>query len=380
MDYNNLFPKILFSYLIKMYLKNILLVLLIFLFLIFLIDFIEIYRRASEKINFNDNVNENFITLLMYLSFLKSPNTLKNILPISILISSVITFIKWRQNNYFVIVRTIGISLKKTIFPPCVLVLILGVFSLIFLNPLANYSSNKYKVLEAKYFGHKVEESISLSKSGIWIRKKITDGFLIIKAQNITKNKNVLNDVEIFKFDNYNNFTNKLIANTASLNKNTLLLNKGLNFNSKINNKSFNTFSIELSNEFNTFNLTSEIAENMNLFDLYNYILLMKKLGVNYSNHLTHLLKELLQPVLMISMILICAPLILKNNERKFPLTMMCLTILIGFIIYFVVDFMYVLGSMEKLNPFIAGTGPVGICLLIGCYLVSAFDEIKKSN
>ena len=140
MDYNNFFPKVLFSYLNRIYLKNILLVLLIFVFLIFLIDFIEIYRRASEKINFDNN---NFITILIYLSFLKSPNTIKNILPISILISSVITFIKWRQNNYFVIVRTMGISLKKTIFPPCVVVLFLGLLSLIFLNPFANYSNNK---------------------------------------------------------------------------------------------------------------------------------------------------------------------------------------------------------------------------------------------
>ena len=116
----------------------------------------------------------------------------------------------------------------------------------------------------------------------------------------------------------------------------------------------------------------------MNLFELYDYILLMKKLGVNYSNHLTQLLKELFQPLLIVSMILICAPLILKNNERKFPLTIMCLTILIGFIIYFLVDFMNVLGSIEKLNPFIAGIGPVGISFFIGCYLVVAFDEIKK--
>ena len=123
MDYNNLFPKVLFSYLIKIYLKNIILVLLIFLLLIFLVDFIEIYRRASEKVNFNDN-NDDFISILIYLSFLKSPSTLKNILPISILISSVMTFIKWRQNNYFVIVRTIGISLKKTIFPLCIIVLL----------------------------------------------------------------------------------------------------------------------------------------------------------------------------------------------------------------------------------------------------------------
>ena len=375
MDYNNFFPKVLFSYLNRIYLKNILLVLLIFVFLIFLIDFIEIYRRASEKINFDNN---NFITILIYLSFLKSPNTIKNILPISILISSVITFIKWRQNNYFVIVRTIGISLKKTVFFPCVLVLFLGLLSLIFLHPLANFSNNKYKTLEKKYFGYKVVESVSLSKNGIWIRKKNADGFLIIKAQNITKNKETLNNVEIFRFDNNSNFINKIIADTASLHENMLLLKRGQNFDPKITNKSFDSFKIQLSNKFNTFNLNSEFAVNMSLVELYNYISLMKKLGVNYSNHLTHLLKELLQPILMISMILICAPLILKNNERKFPLTIMCLTILIGFIIYFLVDFMYVLGSMEKLNPFIASIGPIGVCFLIGCYLVSAFDEIKK--
>ena len=376
MDYDNIFPKTLFSYLIKIYLKNILLVLLIFLILIFLIDFIEMYRRASEKVNFNNN--DNFISILIYLTFLKSPTTIKNILPISILISSIITFTKWRQNNYFVILRTIGISLKKTIFPLCILVLLIGLLSTFFLHPLANYCNYKYKTLEKKYFGHKLEESISLSKNGIWIRKKTNDGFLIIKSENITKNKNILNNVEIFKFDNDNNFINKIIANTASLQGNILLIKKGKYFNSKNTNKFFDSFSLKLSNKFSSFNLNSEIAKNMNLVELYNYIKLMKKLGVNYSNHLIHLLKELFQPILIVSMILISAPLILKNNERKFPLSIICLTILIGFTIYFFVDFMYVLGSMEKLNPFIASIGPIGICFFIGCYLVSAFDEIKK--
>ena len=42
----------------------------------------------------------------------------------NVVISNLVAFGK--QNNYFVIVRTIGISLKKTIIPPCVLVLFLG--------------------------------------------------------------------------------------------------------------------------------------------------------------------------------------------------------------------------------------------------------------
>ena len=179
-------------------------------------------------------------------------------------------------------------------------------------------------------------------------KKKNYDGFLIIKSQNITKNKNVLNDVEIFRFDNNNIFINKIVANTASLKENMLILQTGKDFNAKKSHKPFEKLSIQLSNKFDSFNLTSEIAENMNLVELYDYIQLMKKLGVNYSNHLTHLLKKLFQPILIVSMILICAPLILKNNERKFPLTIVCITILIGFIIYFLVDFMYVLGSMES--------------------------------
>ena len=89
------------------------------------------------------------------------------------------------------------------------------------------------------------------------------------------------------------------------------------------------------------------------------------------------ILKVLLQLILIVSMILICAPLILKRMNANF-LTIICLTILIGFMIYFLVDFIFVLGSIEKLNPFIAGIGPTGICFFVGCYLVSSFDEIKK--
>ena len=372
------YPKILFLYLTKLYIKNILIVLFIFLFLIYLIDFIELYRRASQKINFSVNAENNYIFTLVYMAFLKSPHTLKNILPITILISSIFTFIKWRQNNYFVIVRTNGISLQKTIFPICFTVLAIGIFSTVFLNPFSNFTNNKYKFLEQNYFGHKKQESVSLSKHGIWIRKKVSDGFLIIKARSIQSKKNTLNDVEIFKFNHENNFKNKLISQTAALKNDKLVLKNGIKYEIKTSPQKFKISTIELSNRFDSFKITSENPENLNLIELYDYIFLMKKLGFNFSNHLIYLLKELLQPILMVSMILICAPMILRNNERKFPLTIMCLTILIGFVIYFTVDFIYVLGSMDKLNPFIAGVGPVAISFFTGCFLVSAFDEVKK--
>ena len=89
-----------------------------------------------------------------------------------------------------------------------------------------------------------------------------------------------MNDVEIFRFDNNNNFINKIIANTASLKENMLILQTGKDFNSKKSHKSFEKLSIQLSNKFDSFNQTSEIPENMNIVELYDNIQLKKKLGV----------------------------------------------------------------------------------------------------
>ena len=132
--------------------------------------------------------------------------------------------------------------------------------------------------------------------------------------------------------------------------------------------------------ESKNFKFISEKPENLDFVSLYNYIKLMTVSGLNISNHLIYLLKILCQPVLMISMVLISASLILKNNERKFPISIISLTLIIGFIIYFLADLILALGSMEKINPFLAGLGPTMISFFSGCFLVSSFDEIKENR
>ena len=69
----NSYPKILFKYLIKLHLKNILLIFLIFFILIFFIDLIELYRRSANKIDLLDKEHTIFIELI-FMSFLKGPN------------------------------------------------------------------------------------------------------------------------------------------------------------------------------------------------------------------------------------------------------------------------------------------------------------------
>ena len=160
--------------------------------------------------------------------------------------------------------------------------------------------------------------------------------------------------------------------------KNESLKLQNVNIFSKDNDISnFLEYTIPTNENFQNFDIMTEKPENLDVLNLYNYIKLMHQTGLSYSSHLIYLLKLITQPFLMTSMILICAPLILKNNERKFPISIICLSLLVGFVVYFTVDFMFAFGTMNVLNPYVAGIGPVALGLFFGCFLVSSFDEIK---
>ena len=148
------------------------------------------------------------------------------------------------------------------------------------------------------------------------------------------------------------------------------------------------TDSQSLINSFSKYNLNLDLTlENINIsilepetifiINLPNYILNMKKFGLNISKHLIHLFKLVCQPLLLISMILLSASLMLRSSERKVKVGIVSLTLVVGFSLYFVGDFVFALGSSEMLHPIVSGFGPTLIGLFSGCYLVSDIDEPK---
>ena len=373
----NSYPKILFKYLIKLHLKSILLIFVIFFILIFFIDLIELYRRSANKIDLLDKEHSIFLELI-FMSFLKGPNVIQKILPLTILISSIITFIRWKQNNYFVIVRSVGISLWKLLIPICLRIFFIGLLSIIILNPLSSIFNKIYNKLEKQYFGHETEPQFSLNTKGLWIIKENKGVNYIINAKKVNEEKNKLKEITVFKYNKKNKFEKKIIANYGTINKKSFILENGITFSRANKPEKFKKLTLIPKYETKNFKFVSEKPENLDFLSLYNYIKLMNVSGLNISSHLIYFLKIMCQPILMISMVLISASLILKNNERKFPISIISVTLIIGFIIYFLADLVLALGSMEKINPFLAGLGPTMISFFSGCFLVSSFDEIKK--
>ena len=104
----------------------------------------------------------------------------------------------------------------------------------------------------------------------------------------------------------------------------------------------------------------------------------MKKFGLNISKHLIHLFKLVCQPLLLISMILLSASLMLRSSERKVKVGIVSLTLVVGFSLHFMGDFMFALGSSGKCcTQLYLGLDQLFIGLFSGCYLVSDIDEPK---
>ena len=377
MDQYNRNPFILYKYFTKELLQFFLFTLLSLLVLIFFIDLIELFRRASNKVGVAHLQDASFYNVIG-MAGLKVPNNIEKILPFASLIGSIICFNQWRKKNYYIISRTFGISLWKITTPALISFFVIGLISITFLNPLSAIFNKKYNSLQTLYFGQKTLKTFTFDTKGFWIKENSNNTQLIINARTIDETHNTFHDVNVFVFDENRNFKQRLSAKKASFSENTLnLYEVDLISRTETFNK-LKKFTFPVKSKSNVFNVAISKPETIFIMDLPSYVFKMKKYGLKTSNHLLHFFKLVCQPFLIISMILLSASLMLRSSERKVEVGIVSITLVLGFSLYFIGDFIFALGSSEKLPPLLAGFGPTLIGLFSGCYLISDIDEPKK--
>ena len=376
MSINQKQPFIIYKYFTKNLVQYFLIALFSLIALIFFIDLIELFRRASNKIGVAHLQQANFYDILGMAS-LKITGNIEKILPFAVLIGSISCFNQWKKNNYYIITRSSGLSLWKIITPSLLCFFILGIFSITVLNPFSTIMNKKYENLETIFFKHKKLNNFSFDNKGFWMKQTFNGKTIIINAYKVNSKLQTLNDVNIFILNENADFEKRVSAKTAKFDKNKLFLSNAIitDAESLVNSYSKYNLNIDLTSE--NINISILEPETIFIINLPNYILNMKKFGLNISKHLIHLFKLVCQPLLLISMILLSASLMLRSSERKVKVGIVSLTLVVGFSLYFVGDFVFALGSSEMLHPIVSGFGPTLIGLFSGCYLVSDIDEPK---
>jgi lipopolysaccharide export system permease protein len=376
MSINQKQPFIIYKYFTKSLVQYFLIALFSLIALVFFIDLIELFRRASNKIGVAHLQQANFYDILGMAS-LKITGNIEKILPFAVLIGSISCFNQWRKNNYYIITRSSGLSLWKIITPSLLCFFILGIFSITVLNPFSTIMNKKYENLETIFFKHKKVNNFSFDNKGFWMKQTFNGKTIIINAYKVNSKLQTLNDVNIFILNENADFEKRVSAKTAKFDKNKLSLSNAIITDSQSLINSFSKYNLNLDLTSENINISILEPETIFIINLPNYILNMKKFGLNISKHLIHLFKLVCQPLLLISMILLSASLMLRSSERKVKVGIVSLTLVVGFSLYFVGDFVFALGSSEMLHPIVSGFGPTLIGLFSGCYLVSDIDEPK---
>ena len=372
-------PIILYKYLTKDILKYFLFALFALVILIFFIDFIELFRRSSNKAAVRHLVKAEVFDIIN-MALLKISGNIQKILPFAALIGSIACFNQWRKKNYYIVCKTSGISLWKILSPILVSFFLIGLASIIILNPFATLLSKKYDNLQTIFFGTKNLKSLSFDTKGFWIKQISKDSYLLINASKINENLNTLLDVNIFVYDHNKNFEKKIYANRAVFSEQKLDLFEGRLTNNSSKLEIFKRLTFYIKSNPENLNVATVEPEKIFIFDFPGYLKQMQQYGLNTSKYLLHFFKLICQPFLIISMILLSASLMLRSSERKIEVGIVSLSLVVGFSLYFIGDFIFALGSSEKLPPLLSGFGPTLIGLFAGCYLTSDIDEAKMKN
>ena len=194
------------NYMAKEFLKIILNMSLIFFCLGFIIN-------LFEEINFFKDFDVG-IEVPILLSLLYIPNLLYNAFPFVILLSGIWFFQKIKKTEEIIAMKVSGMSNFSIILIPGILVILLGIFFITSINPITSLLVKKYETIKGSYEKDK-DYLAAITENGIWIKEKNSNKNNIIRSSYLEKES--LINVSIYKFDQNNNFIERVEAKSANI-------------------------------------------------------------------------------------------------------------------------------------------------------------------
>ena len=373
---NNNYPLTLYKYFTKDIFKYFLFALFSLIVVIFFIDFIELFRRSSNKIGVSHLVKANIFDIIN-MTLLKIIGNIQKVIPFAALIGSISCFSQWRKKNYYIISKTSGVSLWGILSPILISFFIIGIISILVLNPFATLLNKKYDNLQTVFFNQKNLKTLSFDTKGFWIKQISKKSNLLINAGRINEDLNTLYDVNIFVYDQDQFFEKRISAKRAVFSSKKINLFEVMLTKNNSEQQKLEKTTIFIKNNQNNLNVATIEPENIFIFDFPRYLKQMQQYGLNTSKHMLQFFKLICYPFLIISMILLSASLMLRSSERKIEVGIISLSLVVGFGLYFIGDLIFALGSSEKMPPLLSGFGPTLVGLFTGCYLTSDIDEAK---
>jgi lipopolysaccharide export system permease protein len=311
-------------------------------FIVFFI--IILITNILEQVEFFKDIDLNFFYLL-FLSFLNTPSILFEILPFVFLLCTQIFFIHLIDKNELVVFKYTGLNNIKIIKILSLYSFLFGIFLVIFFYNGSSILKNSYLLIKNSYSDNNKYLAV-ITENGLWIKDEINDSINIINASKV--NNEFLLNVSITKFNK--NF--ELIEMVQS-EKVDITSRKWKIFNPTIlrGNSQSSLNKIVLESNFDLQKINS-LFSNLSSLSIIDLITLRKSyMSLNYSvtDIDSHLFKIVTYPIYLTLITIFSAIIMFNIGYQKNTFFKITLGIFLSVIIYYINNFLSVLGTNEKI-------------------------------
>tara|TARA_B110000467_G_C18303436_1_gene472977 strand:+ start:321 stop:1394 length:1074 start_codon:yes stop_codon:yes gene_type:complete len=306
--------------------------------------FIILISNVLEQVEFFKKIDIDFFYLL-FLSFLNTPNIVFEILPFIFLLSTQIFFIQLMDKNELEIFKYSGLNNIKIMKVLGIYSFILGLIFITFFYNISSVLKSSYLLIKNGYSPDDKYLAV-ITKNGIWIKDEINDSINIINAERLEDE--FLIDVSITRFNKNYDILEILQSKKVNItSKKWTLFNPIL---SKKNSQStLNKIILESNFDIKRINSLFSNLSSLSIIDLINLRNSYVSLNYSVTDIDSHLLKIATYPIYLTLVTIFSAIIMFNIGYQKNTFFKIMIGILLSVVIYYINNFLSVLGTNEKI-------------------------------
>jgi len=326
----------------------------------YLIDFTETSGRYVGLPGYS-------VAGVLYLTALRLPLILQQTVPFIGLFVGMTTLITLNRKSELVVARAAGISVWQFMAPFLIGATLIGLVTMLVINPLAAWGDRQVSEIEAEW-----REGTSGGKPTPvpWLRQSSGDNDVAIGARTVLEDGTLLVDAVLLHFDKDDRIVLRQDARSATLKDGYWLLTDILEtrpgeIQAKLAEARVPT---NLNKEFVQQRLAK--PESVAFYELFQKIEVARSFGIAPHALETQFHSLLSLPFLMVAMTLIAATVSLKFSRINQSRAVILGGILSGFVLYVVTVLVRAFGSSGVMPPYVAAWVPVVVAMALGATIL----------
>lgn len=370
-------PLTLSLYIGRHFLFSVLAALTLLLIIIGLVELLELIRRSS------DAPRGVPFFIIVEMAMLKLPTTAEKIYPFAFLIGGMVTLSRLTRSNELVVARSAGVSVWQFLFPGVALALVLGIFFVAIMNPIAAATISRYEKVEGRYITGK-PSILSISPSGLWLRQvgetQLTfqgapASEYILHALRMDPASLQLTEVIVFLFDDQHRFLGRIDSPEATLAPGKWAMKQAVLSSPDMPTETLPAYDMPTQLTLNQIQDSFAAPETFSVWALPGFIGLLEKAGFSALRHKLHLHSLMAMPALLAGMLLLAAVFSLRQARRGRTGILIVMGVAAGFLLYFATNLIYALGAAGSLPVWLAGWAPSLVVVMFAVAALLHFED-----